>query len=140
MRCNLEYLDHRRLESDDSVLGKIPKMFLERFQVNVVEVWQERLTRALSPEAMLFLGAQERSRPRHGRDRIHELLIWRIRPAPSQNMDSPPIPTRLDAGWCGTLHYARMTRCTPNYDINRLRTLQNQIVLHLVLHASFGCR
>jgi hypothetical protein len=31
------------------------------------------------------------------------------------------------ADWHGTLRYARVTQCTPNCDINRLRTPQNQI-------------
>jgi hypothetical protein len=31
------------------------------------------------------------------------------------------------ADWRSTLRYARVTQCTPNCDINRLRTPQNQI-------------
>ena len=43
---------------------------------------------------------------------------------------------RNRADWRSTLRYARVTQCTPNCDINRLRTPQTRPVLHLVLHGA----
>src|SRR5437016_1647429 len=40
------------------------------------------------------------------------------------------------ADWRSTLRYPRVAGCTPNYDINRLRTPQTRSVLHLVLHGA----
>ena len=51
-----------------------------------------------------------------------------------QGLDTPEAQERRlrskehnRADWRSTLRYARVTQCTPNCDINRLRTRQNQI-------------